>query len=117
MCDTIHVVELKKPEYIVRARDFVQLSGYVGFIKSKIGNNPNNIYKSVAGYLVVGERYNDPVVMEMTSTYEKSRYYIRTYQDLVVSAQHLHSHFRDKLVEFEKHVAWPTKSNTNRAQN
>lgn len=100
--DTVHVVELKRPQYRVRSRDFEQLSQYVGFIKNLMGNDPKRINRSVAGYLVVGSRSNDPGVMEMTRTYEKSRYYIRTYEDLVSSAKRLHKHFEDKLANFEK---------------
>lgn len=100
--DTVHVIELKRPQYSVRGRDFEQLANYVGFIKNLIGNDSGKSYRSVAGYLVVGSRSNDPGVREMTSTYENSRYYIRTYEDLVSSARHLHRHFVDKLEEFER---------------
>ena len=100
--DTVHVIELKRPQYTVKGRDFEQLANYVGFVKNQVGNDPDKGYRSVAGYLVVGKRSNDPGVREMTSTYEQSRYYIRTYRDLVVSAQRLHKHFDDKLKEFEK---------------
>ena len=100
--DTVHVIELKRPQYSVRGRDFEQLANYVGFVRNLIGNDPDKGYRSVAGYLVVGNRSNDPGVREMTRTYENSRYYIRTYGDLVVSARRLHKHFEDKLLEFEK---------------
>ena len=78
------------------------MSRYVGFVRNLMGNDPERSYKSVAGYLVVGSRSNDPSVMEMTRTYENSRHYIRTYEDLVSSAKRLHKHFEDKLANFEK---------------
>ena len=99
--DTVHVIELKRPRYRLRSSDFAQLASYVGFVKNRIGNDPNG-YKSVAGYLVVGARSDDSGVREMTQTYENSRYYIRTYGDLVSSARRLHKHFDDKLEDFEK---------------
>ena len=98
--DTVHVIELKRPQYSIRGRDFEQLASYVGFVKNRIGTDPR--YKSVAGYLVVGNRSNNPGVREMTNTYENSRYYIRTYDELVGSAMQLHKHFVDKLEKFEK---------------
>lgn len=100
--DTVHVIELKRPQYRVRVDDFMQLSKYVGFIKSRIGNDPKTGYRDVAGYLVVGHRSNDSGVQEATRTFENSRYYIRTYNDLVTSARRLHQHFVDKLDQFEK---------------
>ena len=100
--DTVHVIELKRPQYHVRSDDFVQLSNYVGFIKSTIGNDPKRGHRDVVGYLVVGYRSSNPGVQETTRTYENSRYYLRTYNDLVTSARRLHQHFMDKLDQFEK---------------
>ena len=100
--DTVHVIELKRPRYRLRGSDFEQLANYVGFVKNMIGNDPRKGYKSVAGYLVVGARSDNSGVREMTRTYENSRYYIRTYGDLVSSAKQLHKHFVDKLEEFER---------------
>ena len=100
--DTIHVIELKRPQYRVKDRDFAQLAHYVGFVTNLLGNDPRIGYRSVAGYLVVGKRSDDPGVRIMTSTYENSRHYIRTYDDLVISARQLHKHFVDKLDEFER---------------
>lgn len=99
--DTVHVIELKRPQYQVRGIDVQQLANYVGFVKNHLGNDPNNGYRDVAGYLVIGRRSNDPGVRELISMSEKSRYYIRTYDDLVVSAKRLHKHFEDKLIEFD----------------
>ena len=99
--DTVHVIELKRPQYRVRDMDLVQLSRYVGFVKNLFGNDPNTGYKDVAGYLVVGKRSDDAGVREMTHLYENSRYYIRTYEDLVTTARRLHKHFEDKLNAFE----------------
>ena len=99
--DTVHVIELKRPQYTVRSKDFTQLADYVGFIKNRIGNDPDKGYRDVAGYLVVGKRSDSPGVKEMVLTFEKSRHYVRTYDDLVSSAQRLHKQFVDKLEEFE----------------
>ena len=100
--DTVHVIELKRPQYTVRGKDFTQLADYVGFIKNRIGNDPEKGYRDVAGYLVVGKRSNSPGVREMVLTFEKSRHYVRTYDDLVSSAQRLHKQFVDKIEEFER---------------
>lgn len=99
--DTVHVVELKRPQHRARHTDLQQLTNYVGFVKNLIGNDPSS-YKDVAGYLVVGKKSDDPGVREMTDALAGSRYYIRTYGDLVTSATRLHKHFVDKLEEFEK---------------
>ena len=100
--DTVHVIELKRPQYTVRSKDFTQLADYVGFIKNRIGNDPEKGYRDVAGYLIVGKRSNSPGVREMVLTFEKSRHYVRTYDDLVSSAQRLHKQFVDKIEEFER---------------
>ena len=99
--DTVHVVELKRPGYAVRDRDFTQLAKYVGFVKESLGNVKGRGYADAAGYLLVGKRSRDSGTRELTSMAEKSRQYIKTYADLIADARRLHSDFEKKLEEFE----------------
>lgn len=99
--DTVHVVELKRPDYRIRDRDLVQLTKYVGFVKERLGNVRGRGYADAAGYLVVGKRSNDPGTREFVRMAEKSRQYIKTYEDLIADARRLHRDFEQKLEEFE----------------
>lgn len=99
--DTVHIVELKRPGYTVRDRDFTQLSKYVGFVKERLGNVEGRGYSDAAGYLLVGKRSKDSGTRFLTSMAERSRQYIKTYDDLVTDAHRLHSDFEKKLEEFE----------------
>lgn len=100
--NTIYVVELKRPGHRVSYEDVVQLSRYVGFVKTHLGNYPSRPYKKVVGYLVVGKMSNDSGIRHLVNGTEKSEQYIRTYADLVASAKQLHKHFDDKIKEFEE---------------
>jgi len=100
--DTVHVIELKRPKHRLKSEDFTQLANYVGFIKSRLGNDPKYGYRDVAGYLIVGAKDGNAGVWEMIRIAENARYYVRTYDDLVASAKQLHKHFDDKMKEFEK---------------
>ena len=100
--DTVHVVELKRPDYRVRDRDLVQLTKYVGFVKERLGNVHGRGYADAAGYLVVGKRSNDSGTREFVRMAERSRQYIKTYEDLITDAKRLHSDFEKKLEEFER---------------
>ena len=100
--DTVHVVELKRPDYRVRDRDLLQLTKYVGFVKERLGNVPGRGYADAAGYLVVGKRSSDSGTREFIRMAEKSRQYIKTYGDLITDAKRLHSDFERKLAEFER---------------
>lgn len=100
--DTVHVVELKRPGYRVRDRDLVQLTKYVGFVRERLGNVPGRGYADAAGYLVVGKRPNDSGTREFVQMAERSRKYIKTYEDLIVDARRLHRDFESKLEEFER---------------
>ncbi|MBI1658853.1 MAG: ATP-binding protein [Thaumarchaeota archaeon] len=100
--DTVHVVELKRPGYRVKDRDLVQLTKYVGFVKDRLGNVHGRGYADAAGYLVVGKRSTDSGTREFVQMAEKSRQYIKTYEDLITDARRLHRDFEEKLEEFEK---------------
>ena len=100
--DTVHVVELKRPGYAVGTGDMDQLKRYVAFVEERIGNDPDRPYKSVAGYIVASGVRNDRDTRFDVREAAKSRRYVRTYEDLMVRARHLHEEYRKKLKEFEK---------------
>lgn len=100
--DTVHVVELKRPSYRVRDRDFTQLTKYLAFIRRRLGNVPGRGYADAAGYLVVGKIPEDYDMQALLQMAQGGRQYVKTYEDLVVDAQRLHKDFDDKIHEFEK---------------
>ena len=100
--DTIHVVELKRPKYHIKTGDMDQLLDYVEFIKENLGNVPERSYHSVAGYLIAGGTQNSRVMRARVASAKSDRMYIKTYEDLIVVARHLHQVFEDKLKKFKK---------------
>ena len=100
--DTVHIVELKRPDHVPNIDDFAQLTRYVAFVKDLLGNTPKSGYADVSGYLVVGRRPKDSSMRELIRMGEQSRKYLKTYEDLVVDAHRLHRDFEKKLEEFEK---------------
>ena len=100
--DTVHVVEIKRPGHAIGTKDMEQLKRYVAFVEERIGNDPSRPYKSIAGYIVSSSVGKDrDTVFEVREAAENRRY-VRTYEELMIRARHLHEEYRKKLEEFEK---------------
>ena len=100
--DTMHVVELKRPGYSIGSDDMTQLKRYVAFVEDHIGNDPDRPYKSVAGYIVASSVRKDRDTVYDVRNAVRGRMYVRTYEDLMARARHLHEECRKKLDEFER---------------
>lgn len=100
--DTVHVVELKRPGYAIGTDDLAHLRRYVAFVDDTLGNDPDRMYKSVAGYIVATNIKKDRDTMYEMRYSAGNRMYVRTYDDLMVRAKVLHEDYRKKLEEFEK---------------
>ena len=98
--NTLHVVELKRPDHNVTAGDMNQLLEYVGFVRSKMGNHPDSPYDDVTGYIVAGGISNGTVRIMVDEARENKRY-ARTYEDLMARARKIHEEFEKKLERME----------------
>ena len=100
--DTVHVVEIKRPGYAIGSRDMAQLKQYAAFVEDAIGNDPDRLYKGVAGYIVASDIRKDRDTRYDVRHFAGFRLYVRTYEDLMARAKDLHEDYRKKLEEFEK---------------
>jgi len=100
--DTIHVVELKRPKRRIDWVDLDQLEKYVAFVRQRMGNVPGRSYTGAAGYIIAGEIKDSYDVAEKVRTLERSRMYVKKYEDLLTMAKKLHKEFEDKLQSFER---------------
>ena len=95
--DTIHVVELKRPKYSAKVKDFDQITEYVGFVEEKLGNAPNQRYRTVSGSLIVGKVESNRAIRSRMKQAESARIYVKTYSDLVTVAKRLHAEFESQV--------------------
>ena len=95
--DTIHVIELKRPKYSVKMKDFDQITDYVGFVEEKLGNAPGQRYRTVSGYLIVGKVDSKRAIQSRMKQAESARIYVKTYSDLVTVAKRLHAEFERRV--------------------
>ena len=98
--NTLHVVELKRPEHSVSADDMAQLMEYVSFVKGVMGCHPDGPYDDVTGHLVAG-RIPEGVVSTMVDEAREHKRYARTYEDLVARARRMHEAFEKKLARMD----------------
>jgi len=113
--DTVHVIELKRPGYVVKSKDFDQLLSYVEFVRDRLGNVAERGYRDAAGYLVAGEVSDDRETRAKMRMYEKNRMYVKQYSDLISVARRLHAEFEDRLKEFEARRKIRQKQDSNSA--
>jgi len=100
--DTINVIELKRPGYSVKSKDFDQLIDYQEFVRENLGTDRSRGYNDVAAYIVAGKMQTDRVTSRRKKDSENSRVYVKRYEDLIVTARQLHAEFEERLDEFEK---------------
>ena len=95
--DTLHVIELKRPRYAAKVRDFNQITEYVAFVAENLGNTPNRRYRTVSGYLIVGKVGSERSIQYHMKQAESTRIYVKTYSDLVTVAKRLHAEFERRV--------------------
>ena len=100
--DTLHVVELKRPKYKIKSKDMDQLIDYVEFVREHLGSDPQRSRNSVAGYIIAGGAQDNRIMRNRVESAKANRMYIRTYEDLIVTARELHQEFQEKLDEFNR---------------
>lgn len=99
--NTLHVVELKRPEHKVTYADMRQLLDYVGFAKKQWGNHPERLHRDVVGYIVAGGIRDDHVTKTTVDEAAEHKRYVKTYNDLVDHARKTHEEFVKKLEKLE----------------
>ena len=95
--DTIHVIELKRPGYAAKVKDFDQITEYVAFVLENLGNTPSRGYRTVSGYLIVGKVGSERSIRSRMEQAESARIYVKTYSDLVTVAKRLHAEFERRV--------------------
>ncbi len=90
------IIELKKPEFVIREKDIRQAADYRSFIESHFGNEPQTV-KSVVAYVITGSTEGDRLALGAMKTYEKAgEVYVKTYHELLRNARNYHQEFIKK---------------------
>lgn len=90
------IIELKKPEFVIRDKDIIQANDYKSFIETHFGNDPNTI-KSVVAYVITGSTDGNRQAKALMQSFEKANaVYVRTYHELLRNARNYHQEFIKK---------------------
>lgn len=103
--DTVHVIELKRPDVKITTDELTQIFEYVTFIKGQLGGDPEGsgrMYVSASGYLICGKRPTDPTAMAMADNFKRDRIYVYTFEDLIHKAETIMSDYENKIKEYEE---------------
>ena len=95
--NTLNVIEIKRPRHVIRKQDMDQLAAYVSFVEDNLGNAPDRPFRDVVGYIVSGSIPTNSLVKKQIDEDSKNRRYVKTYGELVVSANKLHEDYKLKL--------------------
>jgi hypothetical protein len=96
--DTLYVIEIKRSQHSINKKDIRQLEDYYDFVKSNLGDS----YKNVSGFIVGKKLANSSDAREQKKRAEKSRLYVKEYNDLLVQAKCYHQDFIDKYDNLNK---------------
>lgn len=96
--DTLYVIEIKRSQHSISKKDIRQLEDYYDFVKANLGDS----YKNVSGFIVGKKLANSNDAREQKERAEKSRLYVKEYNDLLVQAKRYHQDFIDRYDEFSK---------------
>jgi len=99
--DTILVVELKRPQSVIYAKQLDQLMEYCSFLESRIGNSDSS-YRQVAGYILGGKLGDTPVLRKKTEGMAATRMYFRPYSELLSQTRNYHSEFLEQYEKLKK---------------
>ena len=102
--DTVHVIELKRPDVEITKDELIQIFDYVTFIRGQLGDDEGRTgrrYSSASGYLISGKRPDDLTVKALEDTFKPQRIYLYTYQDLIDNAESLMRDYTNKIKEYE----------------
>jgi hypothetical protein len=100
---TYFIIELKRPQYKINAKDLDQALEYSSFIENKLGNNIDQ--KRVIVIIVSGGVVNTPVMKKKVNSFRESNdIIVRTYLELLATANKYHSEFITKYEHFVNNV-------------
>ncbi|MDE0505181.1 MAG: ATP-binding protein [Candidatus Poribacteria bacterium] len=96
------IIELKRPQHTINAKDIKQAAAYRAFLKNHIGNSLESASQVVA-YIVGGKRSNDNFAQSEMETYSKSgEIYVKTYSELLENAKKYHQEFIEKYEQLQE---------------
>lgn len=97
---TVHLIELKRPDVVVGAAEVGQLLEYVGFIQRNLGSHPTRSYNHVFGYLI-SARCDDNLRATLPQLRQSFVYFI-PYSELVSNTKKVHHAFLQALKPLAK---------------
>ncbi len=90
------IIELKRPQHIIKKEDIEQAKDYRSFIEEKIPNDKFSPNKVVA-YIVGGGIHDDRLTKDEISTQQQAdKVYVKTFVQLLEDARNYHSEFLTK---------------------
>lgn len=102
IANTFFIIELKRPHHVINDKNLTQANEYAAFIERHLGTDPFTP-KQIVTYVVCGKRNTRGAVERMINSYEKSGdIYVRTYSELLATAQKYHREFIQKYDDFRK---------------
>ncbi len=97
--ETIFVIELKRPQTPIGKDQLLQGTEYVTFLKTQLGNE---YHKNIYCY-VIGERFvKRGEIQILAEALRKEGIYLKTYSELLSSANKYHQEFIDRYNEMKK---------------
>ena len=95
------IIELKRPQHTVNAKDIQQAADYRAFLENHIGNTPESASQVVA-YIVGGKQSSYHFAQSQIQTYRKSgQIYVKTYSELLENAKTYHQEFIEKYEQLQ----------------
>jgi hypothetical protein len=96
--DTLYVIEIKRSQHSISKKDIRQLEDYYDFVKANLGDT----YKNVSGFIVGKKLADSNGAKEQKERAEKSRLYVKEYNDLLIQAKRYHQDFIDRYDALNK---------------
>lgn len=95
------IIELKRPQHTVNAKDIEQAADYRAFLENHIGNTPESASQVVA-YIVGGKRSSNHFAQSQMQTYRTSgQIYVKMYSELLENAKTYHQEFIEKYEQLQ----------------
>ena len=98
------VVEIKRPQKKVSEAELEQIERYVAFMRDHVKKttDPEVSYQQVVGYLLCGDLVDTYMVRERRTNLERSRIFVRRYDDLLDMVKRVHGEFIQRYGELRK---------------
>jgi hypothetical protein len=102
IANSFFVIELKRPRHIVSEKDISQAADYRSFLEENMFGNAPETRKQVTAYVIGGQLGSDRITRDLMNTYRDSnKVFVKTYTDLLRSAEAYHREFIDRYDEIQ----------------